>query len=121
MPKSLPQHSRSGWRSIPHKLSASPHWTIATLSVPSAALALALVLPSPLILPALSFVMLAAGFGLALFNYCTASRGCGTSRDLAGALVFFGFAASLMADPEQVLQAFAEFDAALGGGRPTAE
>jgi hypothetical protein len=38
-------------------------------------------------------------------------------RDLAGALVLFGFAAALMCDAEQALIAFAELDAAFADGK----
>ncbi len=79
-------------------------------------MSLAFLLPAALILPVLSIVLLAAGFGLAIANYFAARRG-GIMRDVAGALVLFGFAAALMCDPERALMAFAELDAAFAEGR----
>jgi cobalamin synthase len=111
MPTSLPQRRSLGWRSAQDTWIAASRWNIAAFCVPVIAMSLAFLLPAPLILPVLSIVLLTAGFGLAIANYVAARRG-GVIRDLAGALVLFGFAAALMCDAEQALIAFAELDAA---------
>ena len=116
MPTSLPQRRSSGWRSAQQTWIAASRWNIAAFCVPVIAMSLAFLLPAALILPVLSIVLLAAGFGLAIANYFAARRG-GILRDLAGALVLFGFAAVLMCDPERALMAFAELDAAFAEGR----
>ena len=116
MPTSLPQRRSPSWWSAQQTWIAASRWNIAAFCVPVIAMSLAFLLPAPLILPVLSIVLLAAGFGLAIANYFAARRG-GIMRDLAGALVLFGFAASLMCDPEQALIAFAELDAVLAEGR----
>jgi hypothetical protein len=117
MPTTLPQPRLTGWRAVHDGLRKRARWDIAAFGVPAVAIGLAATLPAPLMLPALSLLLLAAGFGLAAVN-AVAARRARMSRHLAGALVFFGFAASLMSDPEPVLQALAELDAALSGAPP---
>ena len=75
---------------------------------------LALAQPPPaLVLPALSALLVASGFGLAATSYAIGSRqrdGMG-NYELAGALVFIGFAAALLTDSEQALALFERMEA----------
>lgn len=69
---------------------------------------LVLFLPPPLILPALSTLLLAAAGGIALIAW---RRPCPHQSmlsywDLAGAVTFIGIAAALMSEPDQALPLF---------------
>lgn len=64
-------------------------------------------LPSPLVLPAFGVVSLAGAAIAALLAWCTgANRDADivTLWDIAGALAFIGFAATMLSDPEHVLE-----------------
>jgi hypothetical protein len=83
-------------------------WITITALLAVATLALALYLPAPLVLPALSILFVTVGFAAAGALYL---RGYRLERDhhpgweLAGLLVFLGFAASMLADVPEALSA----------------
>ncbi|KAB2917790.1 MAG: hypothetical protein F9K29_09070 [Hyphomicrobiaceae bacterium] len=63
-------------------------------------------LPSPLVLPVLSTLLVVAGFSMAAILYLAGSRIGKMSSpawQIAGALVFLGFAAAILSDSEQAL------------------
>jgi hypothetical protein len=68
-----------------------------------------LVLPT-VFLPALSLASLSLAAGVALYTRLRGPRRIATlsGRDLAGGLVFLGFAAGMLSKPEQVLQLFGQ-------------
>jgi hypothetical protein len=74
----------------------------------AAGVVIAAVLPMPLVLPALSILMVLSGFALAsglhLFRHHM-DRGPADAWTIAGALVFLGFAAGILADGEEALTA----------------
>jgi hypothetical protein len=74
----------------------------------------ALLLPGPLVLLATSCALAVAGFAVAATLYLAGRRMGGdaaTGWDAAAALVFFGFAAALLADTGEALTALAELRA----------
>ncbi len=70
--------------------------------------------PAGAVLPVLSTVSVAAGLALASFAYLRGFRlgreGVGP-YEVAGALLFVGFAAALMTDTEQAFAVFEQFEA----------
>jgi hypothetical protein len=66
---------------------------------------LVLFLPPPLILPALSTLLLATAGGIALIAWCRPlqHQSMFSYWDIAGALTFIGIAAALMSEPDQAL------------------
>jgi len=78
-------------------------------------------LPAPLILPALSVVMVVIGFGLAAALYLKGSRVGGppaAAWEVAGALVFFGFAAGILSNPGDAVAVLDEITSALAQRSP---
>ena len=78
---------------------------VATAAAPL--LLLAAVLPRPLVLPALCLIAIAAACAAALFAWRTGAAESGpriTAWDVAGGLVFIGFAAGILSNPEHVVQ-----------------
>ncbi|HET6926198.1 MAG TPA: hypothetical protein VFI48_05030 [Hyphomicrobiaceae bacterium] len=72
--------------------------------------------PAPLILPALSVVMVLFGFGMAASLYLKGSRLTGppsAAWEVAGALVFFGFAAGILSNPGEAVAVLDEIASAL--------
>ena len=87
--------------------SASPiGWIMITGALAAAAAGLAAALPTPLVLPALSILLVTVGFAGTGVLYI---RGHRLTRDrhpgweLAGVLVFLGFAAAMMTDTQEAL------------------
>jgi hypothetical protein len=72
--------------------------------------------PAPLILPALSVVMVLFGFGMAASLYLKGSRLTGppsAAWEVASALVFFGFAAGILSNPGEAVAVLDEIASAL--------
>lgn len=67
----------------------------------------------PLLLPALSLVLLCVGFGLAAAA-CMSSTRRETLLDVAGALVLLGCAAAMLTDTQEALGAYEGLTALLG-------
>ncbi len=69
---------------------------------------LVLFLPPPLILPAISTLLLAAAGGIALIAWRKPRlhQSMLSYWDIAGALTFIGIAAALLSDPDQALPLF---------------
>jgi len=70
--------------------------------------------PAGLVLPALSVLLLAGGFGLAAGTWLRLlpqRLGGARSYDIAGALVFLGFAAALVGDSAQTIALLDEMQA----------
>jgi hypothetical protein len=90
-------------------LSASPLGRAATALVVAATLLSAALLPSPLVLPALAILFVCAGFATAA-GLCLSGHRMQPVRhpawDLAGLLVFMGFAAAILTDVKDALAAF---------------
>jgi hypothetical protein len=86
-------------------------WTIAGAMLCAVALVSSLLLPAPLVLLATGSFLATAGFVTAAALYL-AGRRLGRDGtlgwDMAASLVFFGFAAALLADTGEALTALAE-------------
>ena len=85
--------------------------SVAAAAVGGVALLLSVHLPPALVLPFLSAVLVAGGMGLAAVAWLRGTRtehGRTGSYEVAGALVFLGFAAALLADSDQALALFEE-------------
>jgi hypothetical protein len=86
-------------------------WTVAGIALCATASFSSLILPPPLVLLATGSVLALAGFALAA-ALLVAGRRMGRDGtvgwDTAGALVFFGFAAALLADTGEALTALAD-------------
>lgn len=70
-------------------------------------------LPTALILPALSILLVFSGFGLATASYFKGLRTehvCTDCYTVAGVLVYLGFAAALLTDAEQTLTFIEEME-----------
>jgi hypothetical protein len=94
------------------RLGAEPHGPELALAGAAGITAAAVVvaawkLPAALILPVASLVLLLAGFALALACWHRHTPGRHLSyRDVAGILVFFGFAAALLSDTSALAPLF---------------
>lgn len=91
-------------------------WLGPSLAAPALFLALTALLPGPLVLPAVSLVLLLAGFGLAAVNRLAPAAlpvRHAKRRDLAAVLVFIGFAAAILTDGADALRVMAEIETAL--------
>ncbi len=92
-----------------------PQLALATLVLLAAApivLAVA-IMPRAAVLPALGVMSIALGFalgGIAWWRKATRHAATVTLWDVAGACVLIGCAAAMLAQPENVLQVFAESD-----------
>jgi hypothetical protein len=96
-------------RSAPQAINGPQTLALATLLAGFGAFGLlVLFLPPPLVLPAISILLLIAAGGIALIAW----RGRRPHQsslsywDLAGAVTFVGIAAALMSDPDQALPLF---------------
>jgi hypothetical protein len=95
----------AGFGRTSHQSSGPPLGVVTALLV-AAAVGAAAILPPALVLPALSTGLVLTGLVLAAGLVLRRTRldsGRPNAWDLAGALVFFGFAAGLLADSEQAL------------------
>ena len=102
--------------------SVDARWLAPSLAAPALFLALNALLPGPLVLPAVSLILLVAGFGLAAANRLVPSptpARRAKRRDLAALLVFIGFAAAILTDGGDALRVVAEIETALTS-RPAA-
>jgi hypothetical protein len=94
-----------------HLIPSATGWTVAGLALGITALLSSLILPPPLMLFATGSGLAIAGFVLAAALYL-AGRRMGRDGtvgwDTAAALIFFGFAAALLADTGEALTALAE-------------
>ena len=89
-------------------------WTVLTALVAAAAVFMAAQLPSALVLPAMSLLMILAGLALAAGSWLARggmAQGLGMAREVAGILVFFGFAAAMLTDKADALAALARLEA----------
>jgi hypothetical protein len=92
----------------------STAWMVLTIALATAATLMAAQLPGALLLPAMSLLMVFSGLSLAAGGWLVRGR---MGRDpalvweIAGALVFFGFAAAMLTDKADALAAFAELEA----------
>jgi hypothetical protein len=89
-------------------------WTVAGAVLCATAALSALLLPAPLVLPATGCALAIAGFAMAAALRLAGrrmGRDATTGWDAAAALVFFGFAAALLADTGEALTALAELRA----------
>ena len=94
-----------------HLVPGATGWTVAGLALGAVALLSSLILPPPLVLFTTGSVLAVAGFILAAALYLAGRRmgRDGTAGwDTAAALVFFGFAAALLADTGAALTTLAE-------------
>lgn len=84
-------------------------WLLGAALLGAAGIAAFTTLPPGLFLPALAVLLTGAGFSLAAGLFLTGARigdGSGIGWQVAGALVFLGFAAALLGDSEQALRVF---------------
>ena len=86
------------------------------LGVPVAALLTVLAMPQPVVLPALSVLLVGAGVMLGLWTWATRQRSpvrAQRTYDLAAALMLIGFGAALLTDTTEALRCFGELEATL--------
>jgi hypothetical protein len=90
-------------------------WMMLNALVAAGALILALTLPQPLVLPALSILFVAVGFGAASGLYLRGYRlqGGHGGWEVSGLLVFLGFAAAILADVPEALTALEQLSTGL--------
>jgi hypothetical protein len=96
-------------RTVPQGINGPQALAVATLLAGFSAFALlVLFLPPPLIMPALSTVLLTAAGGIALIAWRRPRphQSMLSYWDLAGAVTFIGIAAALMSEPDQALPLF---------------
>ncbi len=89
-------------------------WTVLTALVATAAAFMAAHLPPALVLPAMSLLMILAGLALAAGSWFARggmAQDFGMAREIAGILVFFGFAAAMLTDKADALTALARLEA----------
>jgi hypothetical protein len=104
------RHDHDAGRLVP----STAGWTAAGATLCLTAALSSLLLPAPLVLPATGCVLAIAGFAVAsalLLAGRRMGRDATTGWDAAAALVFFGFAATLLADTGAALTALAELRA----------
>jgi hypothetical protein len=94
-----------------HLVPGAAGWTVAGVALGAVLLISSLLLPAPLVLLGTGSVLVVAGLALAAF-LLLAGRRMGRDGtvgwDVAATLVFFGFAAALLADTGEVLTTLAE-------------
>jgi hypothetical protein len=117
----VPQPDRSlGGRALPASQIRSP-WLLALAAIISTLPLVHLAMPPTLALPAISLLLVLAGFVIGAYAYWT-GRTPEVHRlgpkDVAGALVLLGFAAALLSDTELALTALDEWRAALAASAP---
>ena len=100
--------------SAAHLVPSATGWIVAGLALGVAALLSSLILPRPLVLLVTGTVLAVAGLVLAAALYLAGrrmGRDVTVGWDTSAALVFFGFAAALLADTGEALTAFAGLSA----------
>jgi hypothetical protein len=91
----------------------SPAWVALAVALGAAGLAIVAYLPAPLVLPVASIVMVTTGFAIAGGAYLAGLRistGPRLPWDIAGALVFLGFAAAMLAGDADTLSLLARIE-----------
>ena len=91
----------------------SAAWITLTVLLAVAGTAIAAYLPPALVLPAMSILMVIVGFAIAVGCYVAGFRpghGPLLAWDIAGALVFLGFAASMLTDERDALSLLAQIE-----------
>jgi hypothetical protein len=91
-------------------------WPVASLLLIAGAVIVATQLPAPLIPLVTSIFMVTAGLAIAGGCYLAGSRigqGSSIAWEIAGALVFLGFAAAMLADDARTLSLLAQMEAQL--------
>jgi hypothetical protein len=117
----VPRPDRSvGRRALPASQAGS-RWLLALAATVLAVPVVHLVVPPALALPAISLLLLLAGFAIAAFAYWT-GRTADAERlgpkDVAGALVLLGFAAALLSDAESALATIEQWQIGLIAAGP---
>jgi hypothetical protein len=106
----MPAHRTLTQTAIGHDAGRLPARTLGWIAVAAvlgaAAITLSVVLPAPLVLSAISILLVFTGFAIAAGLYLagyriTRDRNCGW--EFAAVLVFLGFAAALLADSGEAL------------------
>lgn len=112
MPTSLPRRCKGAVREQPSALSERTllSWTLA---VPVALGVLSVSVPAVLVMPALSVIAVMAALGLSGWT-ALAHRYDQQRWDLAGALLFIGFGASMLGDVPEALRALDHLGTANG-------
>ncbi len=96
-------------------------WVLALAAIISTLPLVHLAMPPALALPAISLLLVLAGFVVGAYAYWTGRTSEDHrlgAKDVAGALVLLGFAAALLSDAELALAALDEWRAALVASRP---
>ena len=91
----------------------STAWFGLTLLLGAAAIVLSAYLPAPLLLPSMSLLMIGAGLTIAAVSWLAGlrmGRGNHVAWEIAGALVFCGFAAAMLTDKAEALSALAQIE-----------
>lgn len=117
MPTSLPERDPGATSGRKRESLTERTWLGWTLVVPLTLAVLTARLPPELVLPALSIMLVVTGLSL---NAMTALLGAHWAqiRDIAGAIMLAGFAASMLADVPEALRALADLEENMRGSRP---
>jgi hypothetical protein len=114
MPISVQHDDKARGRKVVRLWSQQDVWIAALAALPVTVVALALVLPPVLILPAVAVLAIGAGFALEGARLLSKGRlGAMYLKEYAAGLVFAGLAATVLADPDGAMLALSEF---AGGG-----
>ena len=116
MPSALPNKGPSGPRQRIRRFASGNHWLLAALIVPLAFVVILGMVPFPLVLPALSVLLVSAGLVIAAVvlgrdGYAAAADA--GRLDIAGGLLLVGFGASMLTDLPEALRSLAELQASL--------
>lgn len=117
MPTSLPERDPGATGSRKRESFTERTWLGWTLLVPLTLVVLTAKLPPELVLPALSIILVITGLALAALTLLLGGEWAQT-RDIAGAIVLAGFAASMLADVPEALRALADLEENMRGSRP---
>jgi hypothetical protein len=114
MPISVQHDDKARGRKVVRLWSQQDVWIAALAALPVTVVALALVLPPVLILPAVAVLAIGAGFALEGARLLSRGRhGAMHLKEYAAGLVFAGLAATVLADPDGAMLALSEL---AGGG-----
>ena len=105
MPTNLPGQ-RPPHRTTSHVATAV--WMLAAASLPTLLVSLSLLVPAPLVLPTAGLVLVCLGFALASWAWQPRMQETpvrNRALDVSAALVLMGFAATILADSDQVIAA----------------
>lgn len=84
-------------------------WTVLAVAIAATLAVIGVYVPAPLVLPAASVLLVGTGFAIAAA--AGVMRLSGLAWDVAGALVFLGIAAALMADDAEALALLGQLEA----------